>query len=97
MNEQQTINEAADGQSGLTDGLADDLAYLRENLTEAQIACVFAAATTLSGTSQHSRAMHIMVQELPPLALYGILKRAFRVANANVTGWFGAPAENQSR
>ena len=66
----------------MTAELDADIEYLRNALTEKQIAAVREAATTLSGTARHSRAMHVMVQELPPLALHGILLRVYRVANA---------------
>lgn len=88
MNDQTKVNNesSAEGQSLLNGGLAADLKYLRENLTQEQVHAVFEAATTISASYQHTRACHIMGQMLPLLRLHGILSRAYRVANVELRG-----------
>ena len=58
--------------------LGNDLQWLHKNVTEEMRKIALDAATTVTGSPQHSRAMHLLVQEIPPLLLHGILLRLLR-------------------
>ena len=43
-------------------------------ITEKDVLVAYAAAFSISGSPKHSRAMHVLIQEFPPLRWFGIVR-----------------------